>query len=157
MANHRYQPLFSRVLPISSLLLLVLFKFQNCAPSPQAVASVDPDMDGEVRIIDRWSEQKVAFLSSTVSLPLDQNAVDLHGLCVGSVEGQLIEYQVIAVRDVPQITASGLVECVGGGFELMLRNLQASSCDESFRVRAARLGDEANYAEALLRPLCADL
>ncbi|OFZ12419.1 MAG: hypothetical protein A2Z20_06635 [Bdellovibrionales bacterium RBG_16_40_8] len=149
--------MLTRVVPISALLLVILFKFQNCAPPSQmdAVTNVIGP-DGQVRIVDQWSEQKVVFLSPSVVVPETQQVVDLQGLCIGSHKGQLIRYQVVELKENPEVLDEGSVECVGGGFELPLAQVQFSSCSSRLQVRAARDGDDTNYAETVLRPECTD-
>jgi hypothetical protein len=148
--------LSSRVLPISALLLLVIFKFQNCAPAPEMLnaSSVGGDSESQVRIVDRWSEQKVAFLSPAHAVAPEEQSLSLQGLCVGSEKGQLIEFQVILIEDSPHVVANGTVECVMGGFELPISDLKLKSCNERLQVRAARLGENENYAETILQLDC---
>ncbi|MCB0350340.1 MAG: hypothetical protein KDD38_04095 [Bdellovibrionales bacterium] len=143
----------SRVIPISALLLVVLFKFQNCAPAPDMVQ--DFDGTGEVRIIDRWAEQKVSFLTPNLIVASDAPKVDVQGLCVGSLKGQLINYQVIELNESAEIIGGGQVECVMGGFELPLAQIHFSSCSSRLQVRATRDGDTSGFAETVLVPDCA--
>ena len=146
--------LLSRVLPISALILMILFKFQNCAPVGPGQANYSGEADTQVRIVDRWGEQRVSFLEPSVVVPASQEAVALQGLCVGSEKGQLIEYQVIELKDTPELIGAGVVECVMGGFELPLAQLHFSSCAARLQVRATRQGETASYAETLVQPAC---
>jgi len=147
--------LSSRVIPISALLLLVIFKFQNCAPAPEMLnASAENDLDSEVRIVDRWSEQKVAFLSPAQIVDPEQQSLNVQGLCVGSEKGQAIAFQVILIDHSPHVVANGTVECVMGGFELPISDLKLKSCSERLQVRAARLGEDQSYAETILQLDC---
>jgi hypothetical protein len=41
-----------------------------------------------------------------------------------------------------------------GGFELPLAGLSLSTCDQRMQVRAARVGEETQYAETLLQLDC---
>jgi hypothetical protein len=141
---------FSRVLPITALLTLLLFKFENCAPPPQSQMSGT----GEVRIVDQWGDKKVSFLSATVVVPKTQSALALQGLCVGSQEGQAINYQIIDLQEIPKMMAAGIVNCVMGGFELPVTDLHFDSCDSRLQVRAAREGDEIHFAETVIAPDC---
>lgn len=153
----RSNPILSRILPISALLLLTLFKFQNCAPAPELASDfVDSDMDGQVRIVDRWSEQKLSFLTSNVIVPVENSDLDLQGLCVGSETGQMISYQIIDLKENPEIIGVGKVECVMGGFELPLAQIHFSDCEARLQVRAAREDENSDFAETILVPDCAD-
>ncbi len=135
-------------------MLIVLFKFQNCAPVSPSQDLVSGS-DGEVRIVDRWHESQVSFMSPKMVVPETPSQQGVLGLCVGSVEGQMIEYQVIEISGSARLVSSGLVECVRGGFELPLAEVQFSSCDSRLQVRAVRQGDSQSYAETLLLPECA--
>ncbi len=113
------------------------------------------DYDGEVRIVDRWNEQKVSFLAPSLVIAPDRPAVDLLGLCVGSGSGQMITYQLIELNENnPEIIGGGQVECVRGGFELPIAQINFSSCSSRIQVRAIRTGDTAEFAETVLLPDC---
>jgi hypothetical protein len=143
----------SRTLPIAALLLVVLFKFQNCAPAPNMVGA-NGSGDAIVRDIDQWNQQKIAFLNPQQSIPVDVNTISLQGLCVGSEKGQQIDYQVIVMKAIPEVLNAGHVECVGGNFELPLEDVQFNSCSERIQVRAARAGNANDYTETVLQPAC---
>jgi hypothetical protein len=148
--------ILSRVLPISSLILIVLFKFQNCAPVNPSDAKFVGTGDSEVRIVDRWGESQVSFLTASITVPNDQPPPQgVQGLCVGSAKGQMIEYQVIEIKEIPEVVSAGVVECVRGGFELPLAQVHFSSCSSRLQVRATRQGDSETYAETFLQPDCA--
>lgn len=150
-----------RVVPIAALLLVVLFKFQNCAPVTPMNSVVGGDIGdstgGEVRIVDRWVAEKISFLSPTQIIEGDE--VGIQGLCVGSEKGQQIAYQIIEIGEAPdvspQVVNEGVVECVMGGFELQVQALNFASCLKRYQVRAARVEDNKNYAETVLQPNCA--
>ncbi len=145
------------VISISGLVLVVLFKFQNCGPAPQMsatdpVANIGPN-EGEVRIVDRWSEEKVIFLAPTQKVATQQ-PVNVQGLCVGSEKGQKIQYQVLEINDIPKIVYVGEVECVMGGFEVPVGAVNFHSCNDKLQIRAARTGDSSEAAETILQPDC---
>ena len=144
---------FGRVLPVGALLFLVMFKFQNCAPA-DPTSQLNSSDDSVVTIVDRWNPQKIAFVQSDFVVPNETQKVDLLGLCVGSAKGQIIEYQIWADSSGTQIIEHGEVECMGGGFELPVLQVSFSSCNEKWRVRAAKLGDNSAYAEAEIKPEC---
>lgn len=158
MQRTRLYASYKRVVPIAALLLVVLFKFQNCAPvTPMALATDgDGNAGDEVRIVDRWVAEKISFLNPTQTIESDD--VGVQGLCVGSEKGQQIAYQIIEISEDPaldpQIINEGVVECVMGGFELQVKILNPSSCVKRYQVRAARIDDDINYAETVLQSNC---
>lgn len=146
-----------RVVSISSIMLVVLFKFQNCGPvtSVAGVGSVGIN-DSEVRVVDRWGQQKLSFVSSDMILEPAQSKVNLQGLCLGEKTDQKIIYDIISTAgsSVQSKLIGGLVDCVMGGFEISLEAIQFSSCDNRLKIRAARVGAEEEFAEAIVRPNC---
>lgn len=157
MLQPRLSASYKRIIPITALLLVLLFKFQNCAPVTQMTSADQDGYDGapdEVRIVDRWVAEKISFLSSTQIIENENAQIDIQGLCVGSQKGQQIVYQVIEISDDPKIINSGVVECIMGGFVLQVQILNLMSCMHHYQVRAARIDDEKNYAETILRPTC---
>lgn len=143
------------MISISSLILIVLFKFQNCGPAPQ-MSSQEPfsPNSGEVRIVDRWNEAKVSFLTPTQKIAVQHSAVNVQGLCVGSEKGQKIQYQVLELNELPKMVYVGEVECVMGGFEVPIGSINFHSCEDKFQVRAARSGETGEAAETILQPDC---
>lgn len=156
MRHSRPSASSKRVFTIGALVLVVMFKFQNCAPPSglQNQAGEDGLPDGEVRIVDRWAPQKIEFMSPSQLIESEERSVQVHGLCVGSDKGEQIAYQVIEISNDPRIVYQGVVNCVMGGFELTLQSLTFTSCSSRYQVRATRLGDEQNYAETVLQPNC---
>lgn len=154
MSHPRLKSSLQRVLPIAALMLVVMFKFQNCAPQSNMYDASSIGDGGEVRIVDRWAEQKVSFINPTHTVDGENAAVDIQGLCVGSDKGQQIRYQIIEIADVPHVVYEGLVECLMGGFELKLPAVHFASCSTRYQVRAARIGEETDYAETVLQPNC---
>lgn len=146
-----------KAIPIFALLLMILFKFQNCAPvSQMAVGSTLPNQNANPQqgIIDNFNVQKVSFLNNNWIVLQDSQGLNLQGLCIGSSKGQLIEYQVIELGDIPKAVLENSVECNGGGFEILLSQVHFSSCKSSWQIRAIRKGDPSQYAEAILNPDC---
>jgi hypothetical protein len=151
--------LVNRILPISALLLVVLFKFQNCSPIDPAAASVSagPDVGGEVRVVDRWAAQKISFLQDSQTIdPAEQElgVVNVHGLCVGTQNGEFIKYQVFAVDSAIKLLAEGKAACLGGNFEVSIKNISFENCESTLRVQAERELDAQNNSSVELRPNC---
>jgi hypothetical protein len=155
MKQSRLSASSKRVITLGALLLVVMFKFQNCAPAPmQNQAAEGPIEDGQVRIVDRWAVQKVSFVSKTQYVEGDAQPVQVQGLCLGSEKGTQIAYQVIALNEAPQVILDGVVDCVMGSFELVLKTLRFQSCMTRYQVRASRIGEDEYYAETMLQPNC---
>jgi hypothetical protein len=146
--------IFKRVVPISMLLLAVLFKFQNCAGPEAGMIASDTGGSGEVRIIDRWQQQKVAFLSDTQFVVNPEDAV-IQGLCVGGTTAEQISYEIIHTAGAePSIQSAGTVDCRMGNFEIAVPDLQFSDCEDSYTVRAIRVSGDGGEAYTNVRPYC---
>jgi hypothetical protein len=163
MKRLRSQTLYlSRVIPISALLLIVLFKFQNCGMPNEA--GINPsNHDGGVRIIDQWSEQKVAFLNplntqdTRSSTMTSASELRLQGLCVGGTSEGMITYDFNLYDAGEKLVHrfSGQVECKMGNFEIVLPELSFGSCSDHYDVRAVLDGNE-NDLPAITKivPIC---
>lgn len=146
-----------RVLTLSSLFLVVLFKFQNCGPSQTSLAntSLNYSADSQVRIVDRWHESQLTFLTEAQKVTPAQAEVFVRGLCVGFDNEQKIEYQIIALQALPKLVSNGVVDCTGGGFELQLStSVIFENCTDQVQIRAARVGQSDEVAETILTPDC---
>jgi len=143
-----------KALPIFALLSLILFKFQNCAPVNEMAINPVPPLDAPVGIVDNFNSAKVSFVNNNWLIQQDSMGFALQGLCVGSPQGQLVEYQVIELGGLPKVVDAGVVECVGGGFELILSQVHFSSCGSKWQIRAVRQGISDQVAEAILNPDC---
>lgn len=132
----------SRVLPIASLLLVVLFKFENCAQSPQMLGGATTPTSGTVGLVDNYNQTPLQFVANPQLVSASaSSSVKVQGLCVGGVEHQTIVYQVIDMKTTPKLVLEGQVECQYGGFELPVENLVFSNCDDQYEVHAARAND----------------
>ncbi len=167
----------SRILPISSLLLVVLFKFENCAQSPEMFtttgvpggsisdgsgsggsgsgSSGSGGGSGVVGIVDNFNNAPITFVANPqlVSPPGD-GPMAVQGLCVGGRDQQVIDYQVIDMRDTPKLVNAGQVECRLGGFELPVAKLNLKKCEDRYEVRAARVGEPSHFATTFLQLDC---
>ena len=72
----------------SFFLMILLTKYQNCAPAPTQGNQGESSIDGEVRIVDRWSNEKLAFAEKQVVAHDAAQSVEVHGLCVKGVQGE---------------------------------------------------------------------
>jgi hypothetical protein len=144
----------SRILPISALLLVVMFKFQNCAPSNNT--STQTSANGTVGIVDNFSQTPLEFVAnpqlieSTATYPLQ-----VQGLCVGGDDSQVINYQVYNMNGTPSQVSSGQASCVMGGFELSIATkLAFNSCSDRYEVHATRSGQESTPIVTTLQLDC---
>ena len=145
--------MFSKVIPVSTLMLLVLFQFQNCAS--QKTDASHGGTDGEVRIVDRWDQQKLELIAIQNSVGSSHTEVEVHGVCGDQSQGDVIEWQAIVVGDIPEVVSSGEVLCDQGGFQLPAETLALyENCDTQIQVRAVRTGVDYDYAEAMLSTEC---
>lgn len=170
----------SRVLPISSLLLVVLFKFENCAPTGAEFSSVagpggivnnlSPGSTGSnsggagptgpgpgiVGIVENYNSSPLSFVANPqlVAQPDQDGPMAVQGLCVGGPTQQTIEYQVIDMRDTPKVVMAGQVPCELGGFALPVAHLDLHKCSDRFEVRAARTSDPSQFATTTLQLDC---
>ncbi len=149
----------SRVLPISSLLLVILFKFENCAQSPQMLTNGVSPASGVVGIVDNFQTSPLQFVANPQLVAQSPSsgsmaAVKVQGLCVGGAEHQSIDYQVFDMRSTPQLISTGQVPCEYGGFELPVNNLAFSNCEDRYEVRAARSNDPSQFSTTMLQLDC---
>ena len=143
----------SRTLAISALLVVVLFKFQNCASVSNLSLSANSTDPGQ-RIVDQWQGTKVSFLNSDEIVPLETSQLDVKGLCVGSLNGEVIHWELVAVGDTPVLVDQGEVTCSYGNFELSLEQLKFETCTKQYYLRAIHMGQESNFAELIIQPEC---
>lgn len=110
--------MFSRkvkhVISISFLLGIVLFKFQNCAPAPDAGEASSGK--GENRIIEDWYDEKVVFADSTLVIANNQQLLAASGLCPSSSGSNLHWHLVESDRDL--VLEDGVVTCQHGAFQI---------------------------------------
>lgn len=142
---------FSRVLPIAALGLVVLFKFDNCAPAAKFATSSGSN-SGTVKIIGSWSSSPVEFL--TASQIVTTNSTTVKGVCVGISDGSTVDWAVTSAQNPNQVLNSGQVQCQNGAFEVAVGNVAFQSCSDQYEVRAASPNDTNDTAVTLLEPDC---
>ena len=103
----------------------------------------------EVRLVDQWSEQKVLFVQSEMSLPEQGNDAVVAGWCARSNYNQFIDWHLLDTDG--QVVASGEALCERGGFAVELENIQGLSCNHMYLLQAEGLEGQ---AEATLRRGC---
>lgn len=134
--------LLTRILPISALLMVVILKFQNCAPMPQNMAISGPD--SEVRISDRWQALDVAFVNEQESVPVSQTIHEIRGLCVGSTQNETIHWELVESSAEATLVAEGSVRCSYGNFVVTLQDNDLHDCSKTYIMRAIRSSDLSN-------------
>lgn len=143
---------WSRIFSIFSLLLIVMFKFQNCAPTrPGEEFSSQPS--GEVRIVDQWAPSKVEFLSPSYLIETTVQEVNVPGLCVGAPKGQRLVWQLLDTKD-HVIIESGIVECLMGNFQLTINKVAFNDCKTELELKAQKEESPEPPAITILRPYC---
>ncbi len=132
---------------------LLLFKFQNCAPNPGATQLTEsPDgIDSEVRIVDRYKNADIAFLSSETPVAnTATEALNVRGLCVGADDNEIINWEVTDSPNAIQAVVAGSSVCKFGQFELALQELTFSACNESLTLRAQLGNHPGEFSETKL-------
>ena len=140
----------SRVIPIAALGLLVLFKFENCAPAANFASAASTG--GTVKIVDNWNASPVAFVNSAQVVKADPTVVQ--GLCVGNPDGTVVNWAITSTLNPTQILDSGQVECQNGEFEVAVTSLAFQSCTDQFEIRAASSVNTGQMATTFLEPDC---
>ena len=129
--NKRY---IAHVSGILLSLIFVLTQFQNCTP-------VDPEanygeVDGEMRVIDDWNAQKVAFIASDLSLNALATQVTVDGFCPRKAVDLEVSWHLVDDSHIQLDLDNGYAECEGGGFRFVLENLDQLECDKDYSILA---------------------
>lgn len=145
--------LFSRVIPIAALGLLVLFKFQNCAPAAKFAGAPGAASPGTVKIVDgTYQQSPVEFLAPSQTVSTASTVVK--GVCLGVADGTLVNWAAIPAQNPNQVINSGQVQCESGAFTVTLNDLAFSSCADQVEIRAATINDSTDTAVTFLAPDC---
>lgn len=140
-----------RILAILSILMVVMFKFQNCAPVPGANSMASTD--SKVGLIDGWNGvEKIAFMSPTYLVQGDSARIEVQGVCPGVQDSNLIGWELIRTDD-DSVMASGSTQCDLGGFAVELAQVSFADCNSRYEIRAHD-PSSTNKATTVLRPFC---
>ncbi len=141
-----------RILAILSILMVVMFKFQNCAPAPGMDASAGNN--GSVRLVDGWTgvADKISFMSPTYLVQGDTPRIEVQGVCPGVQNNELIGWELIRSDDESVVT-SGSSACDLGGFQVDLAQITFEDCNSRYEIRASSPSTSAS-ATTVLRPFC---
>lgn len=142
-----------RVLAILSILMVVMFKFQNCAPAP-GLDGASIGSDGTVRLVDGWTgiADKISFMSPTYLIQGDAARIEVQGVCPGVQNSELIGWQLVRSDD-ELVMASGSSACDLGGFQVELAQLTFDDCNSRYEIRASSTSTSSS-ATTVLRPFC---
>ncbi len=138
------------MIPIAALGILVLFKFENCAPAANFASSASTS--NTVKIVDNWNSSPVQFVNPTQVVT--SNSTVVQGLCVGNPNGTVVNWAITSAQNPDQILDSGQVECKNGEFEVAVNSLSFQSCSDQFEVRAASTYNAGQMATTFLEPDC---
>ena len=102
-------------------------------------------IDSEVRLIDQWSEKKVAFAEAEITANNERQEMSLAGLCARDKQGQLLQWKLSEPEDEDYSLDRGEVYCTRGGFQVHLRDLQELDCDHYYSIRVETREGEVDY------------
>lgn len=111
---------------LSLTMFLVLTQYQNCAPQRPHSTTFN---DSEVRIIDDWSNQKLALLDTRVELQTSATVVNIDGLCKRTDKSAL-SWKLNNQSD--QTLEAGSSPCEMGGFRMVLDRVESLTCGEDY-------------------------
>lgn len=134
--------------------MVVLLKYNNCAPPPEVASGEITEEDSEVRIVDRWNDHQVAFTHTKVVAHDALDSLQVHGLCAFSVEGENLQWRLEDQEGWSEIQ-SGQTDCDRGGFVLTATKLGDLECGVDHRIQAISRAGAAD--EVIVRRKCTPL
>ena len=139
------------VLTLASLLLctLVLFHFQNCAPSGKIAAA---DNGGGVRIIDDMGKAQLQFVSPEIGIQGEASQTQIDGLCNRNHNGARLRWAIWVDENSPQPLMTGESFCHNGQFDFDLQEMEQMICGVKHVIVAA--GDWGDSTMAQLTRRC---
>ena len=131
MADRKFN--FRKLVGVSScitVMTLMLTNFQNCAPPQVASEAIE---DYEIRIVEDWTENKLRFMQSELTVKSDSNAVSIYGLCDRKADGE--HYDITLSNANNDVIFIGDSICNGGGFEVTLElDSEPLECDSDYSL-----------------------
>jgi hypothetical protein len=121
------------------MMTITLSHYTNCAPPPAgAGVSEGPvaGVEGEVRIVDDWSDVNIAFMKKHQQVPEEAPAITLDGLCDRKSEG-VIKWH---IKGREEIAGEGV--CSLGGFRIEVSDLELLDCGETYYLQATTESNE---------------
>lgn len=138
----------ANTLYLVGFLSLMMGGFQNCAEQPMIdedgqLISRDGDLS-TVQIVDQWSQNKLKFVESSITVENSDRDVKLHGFCHRTLaDGESFEWDLVDSSG-EDILVTGSSLCSGGGFQVDLHNLNDLSCDEPYEIHVQSEDGEAD-------------
>ena len=124
------------IMYIIGVMSLMMGGFQNCAeqPMPFEEGNLRGGNLDMVQVVDQWSEHKLKFVESEVTVDEDEQQVMLHGFCHRQLaDGENFVWDLVDSSGEDVIT-DGNSLCTGGGFQVELENVNDLNCDESYEI-----------------------
>ena len=143
------------VLTLASLLLctLVLFHFQNCAPSGKF--PVSDTAGGGVRIIDDLDKAQLQFVNPDIGVQGAVLTTEITGLCNRDHSGARLRWAVWAGEESPLPVMTGDSYCHNGQFNFEVGDMEQMVCGVKHAIVAA--GDWGSSTMATITRLCPPL
>ncbi len=123
---------------ILSSTLFGLVHFQNCAPAAIGTNAPQSAGDGEVRVVDDWSQTKVSMISQIVEAQPTDSWVRLEGFCDRHFdESDPLTWEIRQATASEDVVLAGTVDCQRGGFRVEVSDLAQLTCGllYSFEIR----------------------
>jgi hypothetical protein len=125
---------FTRWIATSSLILvgfITLGHYTNCAPPPTGSMDQAADTSGdEVRIVDDWYQQEIAFLKTHEEVPQGKKTLVIDGICGRKSQGE-IQWFIQGREEI-----AGVGECQFGGFRIEVSDIQTLECGKTYYLQA---------------------
>jgi hypothetical protein len=121
----------SRIVLIAGLGALVLFQYQNCAPSEALRTGYSESVDGSVRVIEDWDLDKIAFVDTSVEIQAGTQTLLIEGVC-SRRETEQLDWLLQSPQH--EGLQRGFVSCEGGGFSLKLLEVSELLCGVGYTL-----------------------
>ena len=120
---------------ISILLgMLLLTQYTNCSTSPELEQALREASDGgEVRIVDDYNPNPIAFVQSNLELDQSQVTTEVFGFCQRDQYDKLLYWAVYDAQN-DQLMAEGESLCERGGFKISLQDVVRLDCESHHEV-----------------------
>lgn len=121
-----------RIVLIAGLGALVLFQYQNCAPSEALRSGYSESVDGSVRVIEDWDLNKLVFSDTVIEIQPGAQTLVIEGVCSRRETEQLDWLLQSSQHEGLQ---RGFVSCEGGGFSLKLLDISELLCGVGYSLQ----------------------
>lgn len=131
---------------IALIMVAILSQFQNCAPAGVANEPVSADSSPEMRVIEDWSSRKISFIDKVLQPSATEKSLAVQGFCDRKMEqNEPLRWQ-ISVPQAQEALLAGAVGCEGGGFHLLISELQQLRCGMAYQLEISTLNGETDQA-----------